>query len=224
MSVRTVIAVDGLAASGKTALAKAIARELGFAHLNSGLLYRAAALLAYEAGVDLNLEPAVAAIISSHRLELKIEQGGEADLVVDGAVRTESLSSQRVSEGASLVARHPLVRSLLMEPQRNAFPGVGLVAEGRDMGTVVFPEAAAKFFVEARLDVRAKRRCAQLEQRGLVCNPVAVTEELRQRDERDSSREVAPMKVAAGAIVIDNSDQPLEVVVQSMLAKLRECS
>lgn len=216
VSERIVVTVDGLGASGKTALARGLAERLGFEHLNSGLLYRATALLAYENGTDVDQASAVSQLIRLHRFELVKNLRGEVDLLVDGASRIHELSSERISKGASRIARHAEVRELLLPSQKNAFPGVGLVAEGRDMGTVVFPQARVKFFVEARLDVRAKRRAAQLLQKGETAEVEAIQRELQERDERDAQREVAPMKPAEGAVLIDNSEEPLEAIIERM--------
>jgi cytidylate kinase len=213
---RIVITVDGLAASGKTALAKGLAERLHFEHLNSGLFYRATAFVAYERGVDLNQADPVAALVRSHRFDLVKSSADTVDFLIDGVSRINDLVAERISEGASLVARHPEVRELLLHAQKDAFPGTGLIAEGRDMGTIVFPLAPVKFFVEARLDVRAKRRAAQLIQKGEVVDLEAIQRELKERDERDSLRDVAPLKVAEGAVLIENSYEPLETIIERM--------
>jgi cytidylate kinase len=213
---RTVVTVDGLAASGKTALAKGLAERLHFEHLNTGLFYRATALLAYEQGTALDNGDAVAELVRTHSFELVKESCGTVDFLVDGVSRIAELGSERISAGASLVARHAELRELLLPAQKNAFPGIGLVAEGRDMGTIVFPEAPVKFFVQARLDVRAERRCAQLLQKGEVADRAVIERELQERDARDAGREIAPLKPAEGAVLIDNSVAPLEVTVEMM--------
>jgi len=214
---RSVITVDGLAASGKTALAKGLAQRLGFAHLNSGLLYRATALVALRSGVDLHISEDVVKVLRDHQIELHTNPQGEAEVLLDGQLCTQQLGAEEISEGASLVGRSSNVRAILLPMQQHAFPAEGLVAEGRDMGTVVFPEAQVKFFVTARLDVRAQRRYQQLIERGQPADLEQIRIELAQRDERDASREVAPMRAAPGAHVIDNSDQPLEKIIGLML-------
>ncbi len=216
MSQRIVVTVDGLAASGKTALARGLSERLGFGHLNSGLFYRATALLAYENATDLDQARALSELVRLHRFELVKKIDGEIDFLIDGASRIHDLSSEQISKGASRVAQHAEVRELLLPSQKNAFPGVGLVAEGRDMGTIVFPRAPVKFFVEARLDVRAKRRAAQLVQKGETVDMQAIQRELQERDERDAQRAVAPMKPAEGAVLIDNSEEPLEAIIERM--------
>jgi cytidylate kinase len=214
---RLVVTVDGVAASGKTALARGLAEKLHFEHLNSGLLYRAVAWAAYQRGIDLDCAQDLSQLVATHRFELvRAAGGGGAELLIDGIDRSQELTSEQISAGASLVARHAGVRALLLPAQKEAFPGSGLVAEGRDMGTVVFPDAPVKFFVTAALDVRVQRRAAQLLQKGESVNLEIIRRDLEARDERDAGRSVAPLKVASGAIVIDNSDQPIGTILERM--------
>ncbi len=207
------ITVDGLAASGKSAIAKGLAQRLGYGHLNSGLLYRAVAFLSLQEGVDVTDSAAVLAVMLRHSIELAQDNERSSVVVLDGMVSGAELLSVEVSQGASQVARHQRVRDELIDLQRQAFKPDGVVAEGRDMGTVIFPDARVKFFVGARLDVRAIRRYQQLkgsvDQRSLD----EVTTELKQRDHRDATSQVGTMKQADGAIVIDNSDEPLDVII-----------
>lgn len=213
---RLVVTVDGVAASGKTALARGLAEKLHFEHLNSGLLYRAVAWAAYQRGIDLDCAEEVSQLVAAHRFELVKAVGGGAELLIDGIARSNELTSEQISAGASLVARHAPVRELLLPAQKEAFPGSGLVAEGRDMGTVVFPYAPIKFFVTAALDIRVQRRAAQLLHKGERVDLDVIRRDLEARDERDAGRSVAPLKVAPGAIVIDNSDQPLAAIIERM--------
>ena len=210
--------MDGLGASGKSALARLLAERLGFAHLNSGLLYRAAAYLAIRAHAPLDDGNSVAAEIKRHTIELRRDSALGSVVAIDGIVRESELMSRPISEAASQVAKHREVRDLFLKVQRAAFEPLGVVAEGRDMGTVVFPDAPVKFFVEARLDVRAARRLEQLSASGQGGDLAAIRQELAARDERDASRATAPMKPADGAIIIDNSDSPLEETVLRMLS------
>lgn len=219
--MRQVITVDGLGASGKSALARLLAERLGFAHLNSGLLYRAAAFLAERAKLPLDDGAAVATEVSRHRIELRHDPLLGSVVVIDGVLREAELMSRSISEGASQIAKHSVVRNLFLELQRAAFMPMGVVAEGRDMGTVVFPDAPVKFFVEARLAVRAARRVEQLSAKGQVADLDSVSTELAARDERDATRVTAPMRPASGAIIIDNSDAPLEETVEGMLRVVR---
>ncbi len=213
---RDVIAVDGLGASGKSALAKGLAEFLGYGHLNSGLLYRAVALICRLEKVDLTDPDRVIGVMSEHSLDLGMDSGRSSIVVIDGVVHNTELLSEEISRGASLVARHQGVRDRLLTLQREAFMPGGVVAEGRDMGTVIFPNARVKFFVIARLDVRAARRYQQLKGTAQETSVDEITRELAERDERDASSAVGTMKQADGAIVIDNSDEPLDVVIKKM--------
>lgn len=213
---RPVVAIDGLAASGKSALCALLAQRLGFAHLNTGLFYRAVAHVALTAGHNPEDEEAVVTEMQRHTFVPALEGDGVAVMRVDGIDVTAALSGAAVSAAASVVGKHPKVRALLLDSQRNAFPGRGLVAEGRDMGTVVFPDAELVFFVEADIEVRAKRRCAQLCERGEVVPYEQVKSELEVRDARDASRAHAPMKASERAIIIDNSERPLAETLEQM--------
>lgn len=213
---RAVVTVDGLGASGKSALARLLAERLGYAHLNSGLLYRAAALLATRAGISLDDGDGVAQELSAHSVVLTHDPVLGSVARIDGTVCEAELMSRPISEGASRVAKHKQVRDHFLGIQRSAFAPMGVVAEGRDMGTVVFPDAPVKFFVEARLDVRAARRLQQLREKGLEGNLEEISKELEERDHRDATRVTAPMKPAPGAVIIDNSDAPLAETVERM--------
>jgi cytidylate kinase len=147
-----------------------------------------------------------------------MDESRSSVVMIDGVVQSSELLSAEISRGASLVARHQGVRDRLLTLQREAFMPGGVVAEGRDMGTVIFPNARVKFFVVARLDVRAARRFQQLKGTAQEVPLAEITRELAERDERDASSAVGTMKQADGAIVIDNSDEPLGVVIKNMAA------
>jgi len=219
---RSIVTVDGLAASGKSALAKGLARKLSLGHLNSGLLYRAVALLAIRAGLDLKSSEAVVSEMGKHSIELRRDEAGSSLVIMDGLQCGDELLATAVSTGASLIARHQEVRDRLLDLQRDAFKPGGVVAEGRDMGTVVFPGAPVKFFVTAKLDVRAQRRYAQLKGTPQESSLESITRDLEERDRRDSTSVVGTMKQADGAIAIDNSTEPLESVIERMAGIVRE--
>jgi cytidylate kinase len=214
---RDVITVDGLAASGKSALAKGLAAVLGYGHLNSGLLYRAVALIALRDKVALTDQVAVVNAMNQHSIVLTVDPTGASAVAIDGFTHVDELSATEVSSGASLVARHQQVRDLLLKPQREAFEPGGVVAEGRDMGTVIFPAARVKFFVVARLEVRAARRYQQLLGTPQESSLQSIIKDLEERDKRDSSSSVGTMKQAQGALLIDNSDQSLPDVLAHMV-------
>lgn len=218
---RDVITVDGLGASGKSALAKGLAKLLGYGHLNSGLLYRAVAFICLEDGIDLTDGEAVLRVMSQHSIALVSDSDSSSLVMIDGVVRATELFSSAVSRGASLIARHQEARNRLFDLQRQAFGSGGVVAEGRDMGTAIFPDARVKFFVVARLDVRAERRYQQLKGTPQEVSLEDIKRDLDERDTRDATSSVGTMKQADGAIVIDNSDEPLDVVLARMASIAR---
>lgn len=212
-----VIAIDGPSASGKGTIAQQVARALGFHYLDSGALYRLVGLAAVRAGAALDDEPAVAAIAAGLDATFRdgeVWLGGER---VDQAIRTEA-----VSAAASRVAALPQVRTALLARQRAFRAPPGLVAEGRDMGTVVFPDARLKIFLTASIEARAKRRYKQLMEKGLDANIQSLLRDIRERDARDSARSAAPLKPAEDAIEIDTTELSIEQVVARVLALWRE--
>lgn len=223
-TLRIVIAVDGLAGSGKTTLARHLSQETGFIHLNTGLLYRGVGWLAIKA--QLSGEPDQAFyndLVRKHRLELVVDRDRVSRLKIDGVIRGDELHDPQVSEYASKCAPHESVRSALMDAQRGAFIGYPMVAEGRDMGTVVFPDAQLKFFITADPGVRAARRMAQLEaQRGGLSEAERLAlksqleQEITERDRRDQERPISPTKPAQDAIILDNSAKTLTEMVKAM--------
>ena len=207
-----VIAIDGPAASGKGTVASRVAQALGFVYLDSGALYRLVALQAQRKEVGFDDEPALAGL--ARALEVRFDATEiwlDTDRVTD-AIRTEAISS-----GASRVAAHVEVRKALLERQRAFLRAPGLVAEGRDMGTVVFPQAALKVFLVASAEVRAERRYKQLMDKGLSANIQTLLQEIRQRDERDSARAAAPLKPAADAVTLDTTALSIEQAVDRVL-------
>jgi len=213
---RRVITVDGVSASGKSALARLLAERLGFAHLNSGLLYRAAGFLASQAGISPDDTTAMGELLKGHSIELKYDRTTGNQVFIDGILRDGEIQSQEISKLASCVAKLPSVRDHFVDVQRTAFAPAGVVAEGRDMGTVIFPDASPKFFINADLRVRAERRRAQLFAKGEVADLETIEGDLARRDHEDAHRVLAPMKPAEGAVLIDNSTGTLAEIVEEM--------
>jgi cytidylate kinase len=207
-----VIAIDGPSASGKGTVAARVAAALGFHYLDSGALYRLVALAAREAGIGADDEPALARIAGSMGIEFR---DGRAWL--DGRDVTEELRTEEVSAAASRVAARPSVRSALLSRQRGFRRPPGLVADGRDMGSVVFPEADLKVFLTADLGTRAERRHKQLMEKGMYAKIEDVVEELRRRDERDRSRPVAPLKHYPDAFFLDTTGITVDQAVGKIL-------
>ncbi len=213
-----VIAIDGPSASGKGTIAEKVAERLGFHVLDSGALYRLTALHAMRQGVSLTDEAAVAALAASLPAEFRQGQVWLAGENVSQAIRAEE-----VGEGASKVAALPAVREALLARQRAYAKAPGLVADGRDMGTVVFPEAQTKVFLTASPEARAERRYKQLIEKGNSANLADLVRDMRARDERDTRRAVAPLKPAPDALVLDSTRLNIEQVVEAVLERHRAC-
>ena len=216
-----VVAIDGPSGSGKGSLARNIARELGFHLLDSGAIYRLVALKALRQGVDLDDEEAVLAELDA--FDIRFEAGEELSVpYLDGENVADELRQESSGEAASRVARHPRVREHLLALQRSFFRPPGLVADGRDMGTVVFPDARFKFFLYASVEIRAQRRYKQLINMGLSANIAHLQADLAERDERDSKRSASPLRPAEDALVVDSSLLDLSQVTEIVLEHIRE--
>lgn len=213
MQTIPVITLDGPAASGKGTIAERVALALGFHYLDSGALYRIATLAAMRAGVPLDDPAALEACASKLAPVFK-----EGRIFLEGEDVTTAIRAESVSAATSRVAVVPGVRRALFELQRRAAREPGLVADGRDMGTVVFPEARLKIFLTATPRVRAERRYAQLVARGETADLEALTADLAERDRRDTQRAEAPLKPATDARILDTSAMGIEEVVKKVLA------
>ena len=207
-----VICIDGPTASGKGTLAAALAARLGWHYLDSGALYRATALAARQAGVALNDEAALARLAAA--LPLRFEAGR---VWLDGRDVSEALRSEQTGMDASALAPLPAVRAALLDLQRGMARLPGLVADGRDMGTVVFADAPLKVFLTASAETRAERRYKQLAAKGISANIARLRDDLQARDARDASRAAAPLKAAQDALALDNSCLSIEQSVQQVL-------
>ena len=212
-----VIAIDGPSASGKGTVAEKVARELGFRYLDSGALYRLVTLAALEESADFADEPALARIAESMQIDFR-----DGRTWLAGADVTARLRAEEVGAAASRVAAHPAVRKALLARQRGFRTSPGLVADGRDMGSVVFPEAPLKVFLTADVQARAERRYKQLMEKGMYAKIGDVVEELRRRDERDSTRPVAPLKHYPDAIFLDTTGLTADEAATQILGWWRE--
>lgn len=216
-----IITIDGPSAAGKSTIAREIATRLRCRYLDSGLTYRAVGWAAIENGIDPADEKAARELVCQLDISLEYDSGKWKMLVngrdVSGFVRT-----REVSQAASVISRFPFVREKVVAVQRGAGRTGSLVAEGRDMGTVVFPEAPLKFFLEATPEVRARRRLRDWDRLGVDADYDAVLNELMARDERDSTRKASPLRPAKDAIRIDTSDLTVKEVVETLLEKVSE--
>jgi cytidylate kinase len=207
-----VIAIDGPTASGKGTVAQRVASALGWHYLDSGALYRLAAWRALESGISVSDARALAE--AARTLDPVFSDGR---ITLDGREATDDIRREDVGLLASRIAVHPELRAALLELQRSFRRSPGLVADGRDMGTVVFPDARLKVFLTATAEARAERRHKQLSEKGISSSIAALLQDLRDRDERDSSRSAAPLKPAEGARQLDSSSLSIEEVVALIL-------
>ncbi len=217
MSNLPVIAIDGPSASGKGTVAQLVAKELGFHYLDSGALYRIVALAGKQAGLSWQDEAALAALAA--KLEIRFEDG---EIYLDGAQVSDAVRSEEMSRGASEVAVHPMVRQALFDVQRAFCKAPGLVADGRDMGSVVFPEAKTKVFLTASAQVRADRRYKQLINKGNHANLAQILADIETRDARDMQRSAAPLRQCADASLLDTSDLTILQAVDAVLQQYRQ--
>ncbi len=221
------VVLDGPAGAGKSTIARRVADSLGAAILDTGAIYRSLALVARKRGIRWLDESALAALASDFPLEFRParETGGAQQVVFDGQDITDEIRLPEISDGASKVSSLGAVRASLLGVQRSISAtalaaGAGCVAEGRDMGSVVFPEADVKIFLTAELSARARRRHAELRARGADIPLDEVQTEMRARDARDSTRESAPLVQAPGALRIDSSTLDIEGVLKLVMAQI----
>lgn len=222
---RPVVAIDGPAAAGKTTVARRVAAELGYVLVDTGAIYRAVAYAANQRGAAWNdragMEDLAGSLVSDNALTLEASAGDLPRLVLDGNELTDELRTPELSMGASTVSAYPGVRSALLELQRRFGARGGVVLEGRDIGTVVFPDAEVKIFLTATDEDRAERRFRELEARGVATTREKTLAEVRARDRQDSERVVAPLRAADDAVRIDSSRLTVDEVVAAVVTRAR---
>lgn len=214
-----VVAIDGPSGSGKGTIAGLLASRLGWHLLDSGALYRLVALAALRSGIPHDDAQALAEL--AHRMRIQFEySGGRERILLDGEDVAQDLRAERCGEAASQVASLPAVRTALLERQRGFAVAPGLVADGRDMGSVVFPDALLKVFLTASAQERARRRYNQLKEKGIDVSLRDLSRDIAQRDQRDANRPVAPLKPADDARLLDSTNLTPEEVIHRILAWL----
>jgi cytidylate kinase len=226
MRARPVVAIDGPAGAGKTTVTRQVAARLGYSLVDTGALYRAVALAAQRRSVGWSDEPRIGdiarALADNHSLRFESGVEGESRVLLEGEDVSLAIRDPQIGRGASIVSALPGVRDALLAMQRNAGRHGGVVLEGRDIGTTVFPDAEAKFYLTASVDVRARRRASELTARGVPVSLDDVRREVIERDERDSSRPVAPLSRASDADLVDSSALEIDEVVERIVRKVRE--
>jgi cytidylate kinase len=215
-----VVAIDGPAGTGKSTVARRIAAELGVPYLDTGAMYRALALRALERGVDPDDRAAVACLAAETRIELRLDERGRAEVLLDGAAVEPRIRTPEVAAATSRLAVHPEVRERMVTLQREQARRFGGVVEGRDIGSRVLPDAPHKFFLRAAPEVRVRRRLAELREGDPAISEADVARELAERDARDLRRTHSPLIAAADAVEVDTTERSIDEVVASLLAAI----
>ena len=211
-----VVAIDGPAGAGKSTAARELAERLGYVLVDTGALYRGAALCALERNVDWDDPEALGQLVAALSLSFERSEHDGLRLMIDGADRTADIRTPEISTGASRVSRHASVRRALLGLQRKLGASGGVVLEGRDIGTVVFPDAEVKIFLTASDEARARRRYDELLRTGHQTDFERVLDDIRERDRLDSERDIAPLRAANDALVVDTSEMELPAVIAEL--------
>lgn len=226
-SSEPIVAIDGPAGAGKSTAARLLAFQFDFVLIDTGALYRSLAMMAMEREISLNDGPALAALCDSLKFQFgKLERTASGiprlRIWVNGSEVTDLIRTPELGLAASQVSKHPEVRDALLEVQRAFGRDGGIVMEGRDIGTVIFPHAEIKFYLTASVDSRARRRHEELTQQGIEISLEQIKKETQARDEQDMRREVAPLRQASDAVLIDSSHLTLDQVVAEMASIVKE--
>jgi CMP/dCMP kinase len=217
----TVVAVDGPSASGKSTVSRSAAKMLGFNYVDSGAMYRAVTWKALELGIDVNDTMAVIAMMHTIKIDFQMRDNA-AHILIDGEDPGNKIREPRVAEKVSIIAAIPEVRHILVQHQRSLTKFGSLVMEGRDIGSVVFPDTPYKFYLEARSDIRTMRRKRDFEAMKIETSADAVAQNLQKRDRIDSGRSISPLQIALGAAVIENSDLTVDETAEVLIAHMKQ--
>ena len=215
-----IVAIDGPSGAGKSTLAKRVAKELRFTYLDTGAIYRALALKILRRRVDLNDIAALSAIVQDSDIDLR-DRDGQLQVILDGEDVSALIRTPEVSQMASKASAIPMVRHRLLDLQRELGRRGNVVAEGRDIGTVVFPDAQVKIYLDASIEERARRRCHELRAAGREVSLAETISEMKERDARDSERDIAPLRKAGDAFAVDSSGLTADGVAEKVLQLIK---
>lgn len=221
MGKQRALAIDGPAGAGKSTIAKAVSRELGWIYVDTGAMFRAMALYCLRQGVSADDSGQVAKAAGETEIAIRFEEG-QQKVFLNGADVTGELRTEAVGNMASAISVYPAVRDRLLKLQRDIAAAQPVVMDGRDIGTVVLPEADTKVYLTASVAVRALRRYKELTEKGLPCDLAEIEKDIEERDYRDMHRETAPLKQAEDAVLVDSSDLTAKEVTDKILALVRE--
>ena len=216
------VAIDGPAGAGKSTIARRLAAELGYRYVDTGAIYRTVAYFMDLWGVSPKDVDGVNRYIDELTIGIEYDEDGLQHMIMNGMDVTEDIRTQEISQKASLISAHACVREMLLDMQRDLANAYDVVMDGRDIGTVVLPQATVKIFLTAYAEVRAKRRCNELLAKGQKAKYETVLKEIQQRDYQDTHREIAPLKMARDSIKVDTSEMNIEETVAALLKIIRE--
>ena len=216
------VAIDGPAGAGKSTIARRLAEEMGYRYVDTGAIYRTVAYFMDLWGVSPKDVDGVNRYIDELTVAIEYDQEGAQHLLMNGMDVTDDIRTQDISQKASLISAHACVRDMLLDMQREIAEKHNVIMDGRDIGTVVLPKATVKIFLTASAEIRAKRRCEQLAEKGQHANYEKVLKEIQQRDYQDTHREIAPLKMARDSIKVDTSDMSIEQVVKKIKTIVNE--
>ncbi|MBR5125981.1 MAG: (d)CMP kinase [Oscillospiraceae bacterium] len=216
MAKKISIAIDGPAGAGKSTIAKRLAEELGYRYVDTGAIYRTVAYFFDLWGVAPKDIDGISRYIDELTVGIEYDENGVQHMIMNGMDVTEDIRTQDISQKASLISAHAIVRDMLLDMQRDVAKQHNVIMDGRDIGTVVLPKATVKIFLTASAEVRAKRRCDELIAKGQKANYQQVLKDIQQRDYQDTHREVAPLKMCRDSIKLDTSDLDIDGVIAAM--------
>ncbi len=216
MAKKISIAIDGPAGAGKSTIAKRLAKEMGYMYVDTGAIYRTVAYFFDLWGVSPKDIDGITRYIDELNIAIEYDEEGVQHMIMNGIDVTDDIRTPEISQKASLVSAHAIVRDMLLDMQRDVAKQYDVIMDGRDIGTVVLPKATVKIFLTASAEVRAKRRCEELNTKGIKSNYNQVLKDIQQRDYQDTHREVAPLKMCRDSVKLDTSDLDIDGVIAAM--------